>query len=191
MLSVWVVLFLAVALVVVRWQTTLPARHFDADMIIDGLMLGSAEAAFDIVGLKERHIDSVLSIGSKFNDSMYTRDVIAHHLVVRAHDAPSQNLLRHFNATNRWLAERLASKSTVLVHCRLGMSRSASLVAAFLIATRDLSLDDALVVLRSKRPIVAPNRGFLEQLAVFEEHHARQWWPQSDRLRELERELKR
>jgi protein-tyrosine phosphatase len=65
------------------------------------------------------------------------------------------------------------------------MSRSASLVAAFLIATRNLSLDDALVLLRSKRPIVAPNRGFMEQLSVFEEHHARQWWPQSDRLREL------
>ncbi len=37
------------------------------------------------------------------------------------------------------------------------MSRSASMVAAWLIATKGLEVDEAIEFLRSKRPAVSPN----------------------------------
>ena len=52
----------------------------------------------------------------------------------------------------------------ILVHCQQGLSRSATLVIAFLIMKRGLRAVDACVTIRRKRPVL-PNDGFLEQIA--------------------------
>lgn len=155
----------------------------EATEIVAGLFVGSARAANDITMLRRKGIDAVLSAGTKFGNDMYARhrDVIADHFVVTAKDVPEQNLLTFWNATNAWLAAHLDSRrARVLVHCQKGMSRSASIAAAFLIAHRNMSLADALHTLKSRRSIVSPNRGFLQQLRHFEDLHNRLWWPQSD-----------
>lgn len=66
--------------------------------------------------------------------------------------------------------ERLAQTpgARVLVHCRLGLSRSAAVVLAYLMASRRMSFDDALIYLRAHRPWVSPNRSFREQLARYQ-----------------------
>ena len=56
----------------------------------------------------------------------------------------------------------------VLVHCRAGVSRSATLVIAYLMKRHGMSLDDALAHVRAKRPRIAPNEGFIQQLRAFE-----------------------
>ena len=58
--------------------------------------------------------------------------------------------------------------SCVLVHCMAGVSRSASVVIAFLIASQGWSLDEAMSFVKSKRKNISPNVGFAEQLANFE-----------------------
>lgn len=59
------------------------------------------------------------------------------------------------------------SKGRVLVHCREGVSRSASLVAAYLMAHSNLSLMHTLAVVSHTRPIICPNINFLGQLDKF------------------------
>ena len=56
-----------------------------------------------------------------------------------------------------------------MVHCIWGMSRSASVAIAFLMATRRISLDDAYKYVVSRRKIVRPNSGFMYQLKVYEQ----------------------
>jgi len=51
------------------------------------------------------------------------------------------------------------------VHCISGVSRSATIVLAFLMLKRELSLMDALKLVREKRKIL-PNDGFLQQLVA-------------------------
>lgn len=51
----------------------------------------------------------------------------------------------------------------VVVHCYQGVSRSATIVAAFLMLKRGMSAEEALKTLRKKREIF-PNEGFLNQL---------------------------
>jgi hypothetical protein len=46
-------------------------------------------------------------------------------------------------------------------------SRSASVVAAYLIATRRLSAPDAVAFVKKRRRIVRPNTGFMRQLEIF------------------------
>ena len=52
----------------------------------------------------------------------------------------------------------------------MGISRSATVVIAYLIATSQMTPHEALAAVRAKRAIVRPNRGFMQQL---HEYHSR------------------
>jgi protein-tyrosine phosphatase len=52
----------------------------------------------------------------------------------------------------------------VLVHCMVGMSRSATSVLAYLMISRKMSAAEAIRTVRMHRDI-HPNEGFLQQLA--------------------------
>jgi len=60
---------------------------------------------------------------------------------------------------------------SVLVHCRAGVSRSASTVLAHMVLSEGYSLYDAFLQLRSRRPGVTPNPGFMEKLCELEASH--------------------
>jgi hypothetical protein len=51
-----------------------------------------------------------------------------------------------------------------LVHCRAGVSRSAAVVVAYVMHHKQWSLQQALDHVRARRPIVCPNRGFMQKL---------------------------
>ncbi|CAD2218986.1 dual-specificity protein phosphatase [Angomonas deanei] len=55
------------------------------------------------------------------------------------------------------------------VHCMVGVSRSVTIVAAYLMKKTNLSRDDILSFLRLTRPVIGPNPGFFAQLTLFEE----------------------
>jgi protein-tyrosine phosphatase len=52
----------------------------------------------------------------------------------------------------------------VLVHCAAGVSRSASFVIAYIMKSRKIGFDEAYTFVKSKRPIITPNSGFVKQL---------------------------
>ncbi len=57
----------------------------------------------------------------------------------------------------------------VVVHCIAGISRSASICAAYLIKHRGMSAIEALEFVRSRRRMANPNAGFIGQLGDWEE----------------------
>jgi hypothetical protein len=57
--------------------------------------------------------------------------------------------------------------SQVLVHCYAGVSRSVSLVVAWLMRHHRLSYKQAKVRVQRRRPLVNPNHGFRQQLKAF------------------------
>lgn len=59
--------------------------------------------------------------------------------------------------------QQMSSSAKVLVHCVVGVSRSATLVLAYLMLHQQLSLRQAVITVRERR-WVFPNRGFLHQL---------------------------
>lgn len=67
------------------------------------------------------------------------------------------------------IQEELGRDDAVLVHCMGGISRSASVVIAHLMATRQLSFEAALAALRVARPIVGPNPSFRSELKALED----------------------
>ena len=61
-----------------------------------------------------------------------------------------------------------SQNNKILVHCRAGASRSASLVIAFLMKKKKLSLIESYQFVLNKRPIIEPNMGFVIQLKQLE-----------------------
>ena len=56
----------------------------------------------------------------------------------------------------------------VLVHCYAGVSRSASVVIAYLMNQHGMSLKDAYQYVKNKRYFIKPNEGFRKQLVQFQ-----------------------
>ena len=61
----------------------------------------------------------------------------------------------------------LGRTEKVIVHCFRGQSRSATIVAAYLIKNLDMSVDDAIDHIVEKRPCVSIKKGFVSQLRRF------------------------
>lgn len=102
-------------------------------------------------------------------------------------DAPETDILTHLPSTTAWIQEALQRRAGhepeerspdikskvatknggVLVHCQAGMSRSATVVCAYLM--RELRLDpvEAVTFLREKRPVVDPSETFWHQMGLY------------------------
>lgn len=61
-----------------------------------------------------------------------------------------------------------AANGKILVHCSAAVSRSPTIVAAYLMKNYEMSLKEALGTIIRARPAVCPNSGFLEQLKTLE-----------------------
>lgn len=59
--------------------------------------------------------------------------------------------------------------SNVLIHCLAGVSRSPTIVTAYLMHKKKLRFKEALAIIKQTRPFVNPNPGFIEQLKLFRE----------------------
>ena len=57
----------------------------------------------------------------------------------------------------------------MLVHCAYGISRSSTLVIAYLMKKLRIGYSEAYSFVRRKRPMASPNRGFQEQLRLWAE----------------------
>lgn len=65
------------------------------------------------------------------------------HKVIAVEDSPSEDLYQHISDANDFIGKQLA-KGNVLVHCRAGISRSATIVLAFLMKTKRWRMKRAL-----------------------------------------------
>jgi dual specificity phosphatase 12 len=83
-------------------------------------------------------------------------------------DSADQRICDHFETATAFIAAALGGDGCVLVHCKHGQSRSATIVAAYLMHTqhRDLAASAAVSKLVAVRSRISPNPGFAEQLGV-------------------------
>ena len=79
-------------------------------------------------------------------------------------DHSSIQLLPYLDSLTKFIHDGLTYGEVVFVHCRAGVSRSATVVIAYLMRYYGLALDDALKYVKNRRSVVNPNPGFMAQL---------------------------
>ncbi|EKX46104.1 hypothetical protein GUITHDRAFT_86883 [Guillardia theta CCMP2712] len=74
----------------------------------------------------------------------------------------------HFSAVKKFTDESLAKGGAVCFHCAAGISRSTTMMIAYLMASNGMSLFDAFRLTYSRRRVAWPNRSFMQQLIQYE-----------------------
>lgn len=135
--------------------------------IISGfLWLGSCRDA------KKRSLLADLGITHIFNCALEWKPRSTNNFIYKCGnilDSPTQDLSLFLAEAFEFLDEaRRVPNQRVFVHCVAGKSRSATLTIAYLMRNEKLTLKQAYCLVKSRRPLILPNDGFMRQLLDFE-----------------------
>uniref|UniRef100_I3MQ69 protein-serine/threonine phosphatase n=1 Tax=Ictidomys tridecemlineatus TaxID=43179 RepID=I3MQ69_ICTTR len=143
----------------------LMAQQDRASRIFPHLYLGSEWNAANLEELQRNRVSHILNMAREI-DNFYPERFTYHN--VRLWDEESAQLLPHWKETHRFIEAARAQGTRVLVHCKMGVSRSAATVLAYAMKQYGWSLEQALLHVQELRPIVRPNPGFLRQLQTYQ-----------------------
>ncbi|XP_062337822.1 dual specificity protein phosphatase 22-B [Osmerus eperlanus] len=139
--------------------------------VLPDLYLGNFKDARDREQLARNNITHILSI----HDSAAPILQEMTYLCISAADLPSQNLTQHFKQSIMFMHESRLKGEGCLVHCLAGVSRSVTLVVAYIMTATGLGWQEALAAVKVARPCAGPNLGFQRQLQEFETAQASQF----------------
>lgn len=130
------------------------------NQIVNGLYLGSYKDAHNYELLVRSGITHIVNL-SRLPD--FYPDSFSY-LHIDIEDDEEADINRYFTRTSRFIHNAILNGGIVLVHCMAGISRSPTIVIAYLVQKRKLSLNQAMLTVKSMRPQIDPNEGFIEQL---------------------------
>ncbi|KAJ3488796.1 hypothetical protein NLI96_g2581 [Meripilus lineatus] len=128
--------------------------------IIDSrLYLGTIEAAKSPRTLSERRITHIVSVGTEPIPADNPASGIRQ-LRIPVEDVPYADLLIHLPSACNFIHQAITTGGVVLVHCVQGLSRSATVVAAYLMRTHGINATAAQEAVRKAREQVWFDGGF-------------------------------
>jgi protein-tyrosine phosphatase len=144
-----------------------PSGHIDR--IIDNIFLGNWTDSMDERKLKHNNIKCILTLNknnvhTEANRNMFTGLGVSYKYV-QIQDSLDANILPHIDSSIRFLKK---CDGNVLVHCSAGISRSVSIVVAYLMKEKNVSYDNAIDYIRKRLPIANPNYSFVKQLKTLQ-----------------------
>ncbi|KYQ96800.1 leucine-rich repeat-containing protein (LRR) [Tieghemostelium lacteum] len=141
------------------WQSIIP------DLIIDKLYLGCRECAMNKNWLLQNNITHILTVAQL--NPLYSD--LFKYKCIKIDDVDSEDIYKYFKEIVEFIEEGRTSGGGVLVHCRAGVSRSATSIIAYLMTKNNITYQEAFNLTVSKRNRICPNLGFRAQLKKYEE----------------------
>ncbi|XP_019504611.1 PREDICTED: protein phosphatase Slingshot homolog 1 [Hipposideros armiger] len=153
-------------------------------LIFDHLYLGSEWNASNLEELQGSGVDYILNVTREIDN--FFPGLFAYHNI-RVYDEETTDLLAHWNEAYHFINKAKRNHSKCLVHCKMGVSRSASTVIAYAMKEFGWPLEKAYNYVRQKRSIARPNAGFMRQLSEYEgildaskQRHNKLWRQQTE-----------
>lgn len=149
---------------------------FSASEINSRLFVGDLASASNCEAMKEQGITHVVSI---INGAFELFPDSFKYKLIHINDDPWSDIGKFFDETNEFIDEALSNPETkIIVHCQRGISRSVTLVLAYMLykanSTKQIPLDeidqtikDILKEIKAHRPIAEPNKGFVDSLKQY------------------------
>ncbi|XP_074212692.1 protein phosphatase Slingshot homolog 1 isoform X1 [Camelus bactrianus] len=153
-------------------------------LIFDHLYLGSEWNASNLEELQGSGVDYILNVTREIDN--FFPGLFAYHNI-RVYDEETTDLLAHWNEAYHFINKAKRNRSKCLVHCKMGVSRSASTVIAYAMKEFGWPLEKAYNYVKEKRSVTRPNAGFMRQLSEYEgildaskQRHNKLWRQQPD-----------
>lgn len=141
----------------------------DMDQIIPNLWLGEIISVDEILEMGFTHL---LSIIEEFPNDFNKLEIKKMYIEIK--DNSSENIYKYFDKCSDFIHNALNEKGKIYVHCKQGLSRSPSIVIAYIMKygiCPDIShirFNEALEYVSKKRPNICPNLGFNLALRDYE-----------------------
>ncbi|XP_051511576.1 dual specificity protein phosphatase 10-like [Myxocyprinus asiaticus] len=136
--------------------------------ILPSLFLGNERDAQDLEQMQRMNISYILNVTTHL--PLYHYDLgLFNYKRLPASDSNKQNLRQYFEEAFEFIEEAHQAGRGLLIHCQAGVSRSATIVIAYLMKHTWMTMTDAYKFVKSRRPIISPNLNFMGQLLEFEE----------------------
>lgn len=140
---------------------------FRLDEVIAGLYVGDALAASSLTTLKHYKITHILVAGEELSVNFPEQFI---YMQLPVADLSTFDIIQHFPASNLFIEQALHENGRVLIHCKMGISRSTTLAVAFLISISRMPYEKAYRLVKKKHKGARPNEGFIAQLKDYEKH---------------------
>lgn len=86
---------------------------------------------------------------------------------INIYDEPKEDLSIYFDTTYKKINDALDNNEKVLVYCKIGKSRSVSIIINYLMTKYNICYDLAFIEMLKKKSEIGPNYGFIEQLKTY------------------------
>lgn len=133
--------------------------------ILDNLYLGNVFHTILPKSVEKYKFDYIFNIGVHINQQDFIIETPSHFIDIQ--DRCDSDILEHLEDLTTRIHLKLHDSKKVYVHCYVGMSRSSTVIAAYLIKYHNMTVLEAVEDLKRLRPIVQPNAGFMQQLESF------------------------
>lgn len=143
-------------------------RSPSCNEILPRLYLGDIGIATNKDELTRLGITDMISIEIKPLQAHELAACVKRYLFINIMDHSKQDILSHFNTSNEFIETALkVPTNKVYVHCVAGISRSASVVIAYVMKSRSMNYKEAFELVSQKRRVIEPNEGFARQLVLY------------------------
>jgi len=131
------------------------------------LFLGDMWNANDIDFIVKNNINVIICVakGIFFKEEILN---IAELHKYEIEDTLEYDISIHLDDITELIHENIIKGNVVLVNCIAGVSRSATIIIAYLMKYENMNLKEALTFVKEKRTIISPNRNFLYKLSDYE-----------------------
>ncbi|KAM7139719.1 protein phosphatase Slingshot homolog 2 isoform 2-T2 [Macrochelys suwanniensis] len=152
--------------------------------IFDHVFLGSEWNASNLEDLQNRGVRYILNVTREIDN--FFPGLFEYHNI-RVYDEEATDLLAYWNDTYKFISKAKKNGSKCLVHCKMGVSRSASTVIAYAMKEYGWNLDRAYDHVKERRTVTKPNPSFMRQLEEYQgillaskQRHNKLWRSHSD-----------
>jgi protein-tyrosine phosphatase len=133
----------------------------EPDLIIDSLYIGDAKMASNVSLLQRYQITHIVNCASELKSNERKYNQMFNYLMLPMVDGFDTDLNDYITTVIEFIEDALENKGNVFIHCSQGISRSASILIAYLMYKYNTPYDETLEFVRQSRPECKPN-GFFE-----------------------------
>jgi protein-tyrosine phosphatase len=130
--------------------------------ILPYLYIGNMHDAQQIIALKNMGIHSIINVTRDVKDNLKYGGINRFRIPID--DTPRVDISYYFQDAIDFIERARENNDKVLVHCVMGISRSVTIVLAYLMIVCGYTYEDAFDYVKSIRPIINPNIGFRAKL---------------------------
>ncbi|RVE64018.1 hypothetical protein OJAV_G00141780 [Oryzias javanicus] len=152
--------------------------------IFDHVFLGSEWNASNLEELQKSGVQYILNVTREIDN--FFPGVFEYHNI-RVYDEEATDLLAYWNDTFKFISRAKKSGARCLVHCKMGISRSAATVIAYAMKEYGWDLKKAFAHVKERRTVTKPNPSFMRQLEEYQgillaskQRHNKLWRSHSD-----------